>query len=68
MYTYIYINIKCYLRYSEAEQLCREVLDLSRRVLGEEHPDTISCINNLANCVKNMGRYGFWNKLNCGTS
>ena len=36
-------------RYAEAEKLHRETLDIRRRVLGPEHPDTLMSMNNLAN-------------------
>ena len=31
----------------DAEQVQREVLDVMRRVLGKEHPDTLACASNL---------------------
>ena len=34
--------------YAEAEKLYRETLDIRRRVLGPEHPDTLWSTNNLA--------------------
>ncbi|PNH04770.1 Kinesin light chain [Tetrabaena socialis] len=44
-------------RYMEAEPLSRQALELRRRVLGEEHPDTANSIHNLAACIYAQGRY-----------
>ncbi len=33
-----------------------QALDISRRVLGEEHPDTASSCNNLAGVLQALGR------------
>ncbi|KAK8097365.1 kinesin light chain [Apiospora sp. TS-2023a] len=43
--------------YSEAEQMHRQTLALRETVLGREHPDTLSSMNNLANVLKNQGKY-----------
>ena len=37
--------------------LIKEVLEIQRRVLGEEHPDTLEWMNRLANLYKEQGRY-----------
>jgi hypothetical protein len=34
--------------YAEAQRIEREVLDVRRRVLGDEHPDTLMSAGNLA--------------------
>ena len=44
-------------RYTEAEQLFTQVLNASKQVLGENHPDTLGCMHNLANTYKVQGRY-----------
>ena len=44
-------------RHSDAAPLFRQVLELRQRVLGPEHPDTITSISNLAGCIRNMGRW-----------
>ncbi|KXZ48009.1 hypothetical protein GPECTOR_31g373 [Gonium pectorale] len=44
-------------RYTEAEPLYRQALELRQRVLGEAHPDTAASLNNLANCIDSQGRY-----------
>jgi hypothetical protein len=36
----------------------RQVLELRQKVLGPQHPDTITSINNLACCLKGMERVG----------
>jgi hypothetical protein len=38
----------------KAEPLYRRTLELRKRILGEEHPHTLSSMNNLAN--PNKGR------------
>ncbi|KAF9040324.1 hypothetical protein BDP27DRAFT_1347492, partial [Rhodocollybia butyracea] len=44
-------------RYNDALQLEEPVVELSKKVLGEEHPDTLSRIQNLANRYSEVGRY-----------
>ena len=44
-------------KYADAQPLAKESLELRRKVLGEEHPDTISSTNNLAGCINHQGRY-----------
>ena len=34
-----------------------EVLSLRKKVLGEEHPDTITAMSNLAASLSELGRY-----------
>ena len=43
-------------RRDEALKLREEVLALSRKVLGPEHPDTLMAMNNLANSYDDAGR------------
>jgi Flp pilus assembly protein TadD len=45
-------------KYSEAETMYRETLAVLQRVLGSEHPDTLSTANNLAIALKSQGKYG----------
>ena len=40
-----------------AEPLLDERLEVSRRVLGEEHPDTLASMNNLAVLYLDQGKY-----------
>jgi tetratricopeptide (TPR) repeat protein len=35
-------------RYSDAEPLCRDALEMSKRLLGDEHPAVATSLNNLA--------------------
>ena len=44
-------------RYAEAEPLYQQALQLSEKVLGKEHPDTIASVNNLAGLYQSQGRY-----------
>jgi tetratricopeptide (TPR) repeat protein len=41
---------------SESEPYRREALDKSRRVLGEEHPDTLIDINSLGKLLQELGK------------
>jgi len=43
--------------YAEAEPLLTAVLETRRRVLGLEHPDTLTSMDNLANAYYFQGRY-----------
>jgi hypothetical protein len=42
---------------SEAEPLLVEALAMSKRLLGEEHPDVALSLNNLASLYFSQGRY-----------
>jgi tetratricopeptide (TPR) repeat protein len=44
-------------RYDEAEALCKRVLEGMEKHLGNEHPDTLISMNNLANVYRSQGRY-----------
>lgn len=44
-------------RYDEAEPLFRNTLTARERVLGPDHPDTLSSRNNLAVLLSRTGRY-----------
>ena len=46
-------------RWSEAELLQVQVVEMSKRLLGPEHPDTLNSMANLANVYKTQGR---WNE------
>ena len=41
---------------AEAEPYYREALEKRRRVLGEEHPDTLSSINNMGLLLRDQGK------------
>jgi len=44
-------------RYSEAEPLHLQALDIRQSQLGHDHPDTASSLNNLAELYRSQGRY-----------
>jgi tetratricopeptide (TPR) repeat protein len=44
-------------RYTEAEPLYLEALDLTKRLLGDNHPDVAQSLNNLAYLYQSQGRY-----------
>ncbi|KAI9777309.1 MAG: hypothetical protein M1816_004797 [Peltula sp. TS41687] len=44
-------------RWKEAEKLFVQVMETRRRVLGQEHPDTLTSIANLASTYRNQGRW-----------
>ena len=43
-------------KYEEAEELEVKVLDLCTKVLGQEHPHTLTLIENLAKTYKGQGK------------
>jgi eukaryotic-like serine/threonine-protein kinase len=57
---YVYENLGLYPR---AQSLDQRALDIQRRVLGPEHPDTLSSMNNMANVLSAEGRYPEAEKL-----
>ena len=44
-------------QYARAEPMYVEALDIRRRVLGADPPDTATSINNLAGLYESMGEY-----------
>ncbi|KAJ7033019.1 acyl transferase/acyl hydrolase/lysophospholipase [Mycena alexandri] len=44
-------------RWNDAEPLLVAVMETRKRVLGEEHPDTLTSITNLASTYRNQGRW-----------
>ncbi|KAH6866069.1 P-loop containing nucleoside triphosphate hydrolase protein, partial [Thelonectria olida] len=44
-------------RWKEAEELFVRVMELRKRVLGEEHPSTLTSMANLASTYRNQGRW-----------
>jgi non-specific serine/threonine protein kinase/serine/threonine-protein kinase len=43
--------------YAEAEKIYREILEVSRRVRGPDHPDTVHAMGGLASDLANEGQY-----------
>ncbi|ORY50598.1 TPR-like protein [Rhizoclosmatium globosum] len=43
--------------YEKAEPMLIECLETKKRVLGQDHPDTLSSLNNLALLYKSQGKY-----------
>jgi tetratricopeptide (TPR) repeat protein/predicted Ser/Thr protein kinase len=43
--------------FPEAERQIERALDLRRRLLGEEHPDTLASMNELAGIYRDQGKY-----------
>jgi tetratricopeptide (TPR) repeat protein len=44
-------------RYEEAETLNRRALEGWEKELGEDHPNTLISVNNLASVLQDQGRY-----------
>ncbi|KAK0728575.1 hypothetical protein B0T26DRAFT_869597 [Lasiosphaeria miniovina] len=44
-------------KYEEAEQIYRQALQLTEKVLGKEHPSTLNSMNNFANMLDRQGKY-----------
>ena len=44
-------------QYEKAEPLYKQALEIRKRVLGEDHPDYASSLNNLALLYRDMGQY-----------
>ncbi|CAG1961496.1 unnamed protein product [Fusarium graminearum] len=45
-------------QYNEAKSFYQTALNLRRQVLGDNHPDTIATMENLATIQENLQRYG----------
>ena len=44
-------------RWKEAEELFVQVMETRKRVLGQEHPDTLTSVTNLASTYRDQGRW-----------
>ena len=51
-------------RYSEAESHLLEVTEIRQRVLGVEHPDTLTSVSNLASVLGRQGKYETAEEMN----
>ena len=49
--------------FNNAEQLDVQVMDMRKKLLGEEHPDTLTSMANLASTYRNQGRWNEAEKL-----
>ena len=50
-------------RWNEAEKLQVQVMDMRKKLLGEEHPLTLTSMANLASTYQNQGRWNEAEKL-----
>jgi hypothetical protein len=53
-------------RYAEARELDEDTLARSRRVLGDDHRDTLNSANNLAYDLRSLGEYQAARELDAG--
>ena len=53
-------------KYDEAEKMQREVLAVQKRVLGAEHPATLTTAGNLVNLLLSQGKYDEAEKMEPG--
>ncbi|KAL8934723.1 MAG: hypothetical protein Q9216_005761 [Gyalolechia sp. 2 TL-2023] len=44
--------------HSTAEAMCQRALEETEKALGEEHPDTLRIVNDLATALSEQGKYG----------
>jgi hypothetical protein len=44
-------------KYEEAEAMIRRALDGIEKLLGKEHPDTLTSVGNLASMLRCQGKY-----------
>ncbi|KAK4680131.1 hypothetical protein QC764_0041900 [Podospora pseudoanserina] len=51
-------------KYKEAEQMHRQTLQLREKVLGKEHPDTLTSMSNLASVLVSQGKYEEADQMN----
>ncbi|KAI4086757.1 MAG: hypothetical protein LQ339_009003 [Xanthoria mediterranea] len=51
-------------RYDEAEQMNRRALDGYEKVLGKEHPSTLTSVSNLASVLRFQGKYDEAEQIN----
>ena len=56
LYTLAY-ELQAQGKFDEAEPLYRELLEMSRETLGDRHPDTLECMNNLGLLLRDKGDF-----------
>ncbi|KAG9231982.1 hypothetical protein BJ875DRAFT_468061 [Amylocarpus encephaloides] len=44
-------------RYQSSKQMIRHALEGRLKILGQEHPNTLGSMNNLAGLLKSQGKY-----------
>jgi hypothetical protein len=44
-------------KYEQVEEMHQQALGLKETVLGEEHPSTLTSMNNLAGVLRDQGKY-----------
>ena len=51
-------------KYGEAERMFREVHGIRTRVLGAEHPETLTCAGEIALCLMSQGKHAKAEQIN----
>ena len=51
------LSYNCVGRSQEAEELLRKTLEMKKRILGEEHPDTFETMHGLAVCYNSLEQF-----------
>lgn len=51
------LTLKAQGRYADAETLCKQALEIGRKIFGEGHPNFATQLNNLANVLQAQRRY-----------
>jgi hypothetical protein len=51
-------------KYDEAERMHREVVKVTKRALGKEHPYTLTSMNNLILVLSDQGKYDEAKQMN----
>lgn len=54
---YLSLALQSHGHYSEAEKIQRDSLPKLKESLGEEHPDTLTCLHGLTNTLRLQGKF-----------
>jgi Tfp pilus assembly protein PilF len=54
---FIRIRVSVHCKYEEAEAMHRRALEGSEKMLGREHPHTLTSLNNLGSVLSKQGKY-----------
>ena len=65
--THLANALRAHGQHAEAAALHRETLEVLKRVLGKEHPDTLKTAMNLANALSNQGQHAEAGAMLCET-